>query len=212
MAQLKIEQPQVAAFIEWAKKLDRKTLIQNGIICITFFSFIFFFFLPVHSKRNGLKGENLQLANQVRQASGKISQIPRLKEQKDMYGTRIEKMRKKFFEPEEKDQMIEVISTIATELSVQIIASRPSDQEFEMPAEYGQMYGTISYDLTVEATYHNLGTFINELEVFERHFGVYHLIVSKSRANPLLVQAQLTLVAFFKERIPEEIIMQGMPF
>lgn len=168
-----------ADMMKWLRSVDRKTLIQWSIIGGALFAFIFFFFLPMLNDNNRLMAENQSLQMMMQEASVKIARIPELKEQKSVYGARIAKIRDQFFEVHEKGELIKMISTVAAESGVRISASKPSAKKIELPDPFGMQYEPVNYELNVEGSYHDLGEFINGLELHAKNFSIFELQIAK---------------------------------
>src|SRR3989338_3748612 len=118
----------------WLESIDRKTLIQNATIVSAFLVFILFFFLPIFFYNRKISEDVKLLREKVNQASTKIAKIPEMTKQKEMFGEQIKQVREQFFEIEEADRLIEIVSTIAANSGVRINASRPSVKSLEFPA------------------------------------------------------------------------------
>ena len=192
--------------------IDRKTLIQNAIIGSALAIFIFFFFLPLVMKNKKSIDETHMLEMMIRQAKTKIARIPEMKNQKKLYGARIDRVREQFFEAEEVDQLIQIISATAGETGVQITASRPASRELDLGAPFAQMYLAVSYELTIEGSYHHIGTFINRLERYPKNFAIHELRITSGEKMPVVPQCTLILTAFLKRVSITQLAMpMGMP-
>ena len=182
----------------WIASIDRKTLIQNLTIGGAFLGFLIFFFFPILIQNKRLSGEVGRLKERVRVAAVKIARIPEMTRQKELFGVRIKQIREQFFEAKESDQLIEIISTIASEAGVKISASRPASRNLELPSPFAEKYIALSYDLVMEGPYHNMGTFINKLERYPKHFAVHELEMAGGEKTSNTLQSTLVLTAFIK--------------
>lgn len=182
----------------WLESIDRKTLIQNGLLGGALFVFVFFLFLPLSFQAKKLSREANQLKQKINQANVKIIKIPEMIKQKDLFGARIQKIRQQFFEPQETDLLIEIMSKAAADSGVKISASRPSAKSLELPSPFDKKYIPVSYELVVEGSYHGIGKFINLFEQFPSSFAVHSLQIVESTEKTGFRQAELTLTAFIK--------------
>lgn len=195
---LQFNQLDLKAILEAGKSIDRRILIQGGVILFFSLLFIFGFFMPILMQNKKSVGQVKQLQLMIQGAKTRIARIPEMKQQKEMYGARLEEVRKQFFDPQDIDQIIKVISTTATQAGVRISSSRPSSRAVEFPAPFNQMYMAASYELTLEGPYHRLGTWLNSLERYPKSFGVHDLALEKSEAAPAALRGTVVLTAFFR--------------
>ena len=186
----------------WIASVDRKTLIQNATAGGAFLVFVLFFLCPmiIHNKK--VAGEVVHLKTNVSQAKFKIARIPEMRRQKELFGERIKKIRGQFFEADQADKLIEVISTIAAESGVKINATRPATKALEVPAPFSQAYVSISYEFAVEGSYHNLGTFVDSLERYKKNFAVHELGITAGDNTSRTQQSILIITAFVKRAQP----------
>lgn len=184
----------------WIVLADQKTLIQNAIAAGSFLIFIFLFFLPILMHNKKLLSEVNALRNKINQASFKITRIPEMTRQKELFGARTKRIREQFFEVKETDKLIEIMSTLAAQTGLTISASRPASRTLELPPAFALMYLPVSYELVVEGSYHNLGTFINSLERYSKNFAVHDLQITTGEKNPNTQQCTMVLTAFMKRQ------------
>ncbi len=185
------------------QSMDRKVLIRNGIFAGAFLAFILFFFLPLTLQAKKLSTEVKNLKQKIGQANIKIAKIPEMTKQKELFGTKIKQLREEFFEPNETDKLIEIISTAANDSSVKISASRPSTKILELTPPFDKKYIPVSYELVIEGSYHAIGKFINTFEGYPKSFAVHDLrIIEGAEAVSGQRQATMTLTAFIQHPTP----------
>ena len=183
----------------WLESIDRKILIRNGIGLGVLLAFLLFFFLPLTLQAKKLSTEVKNLKQKIDQANAKIAKIPEMNRQKEQFGARIKKLRGEFFDPNETDKLIEIISKAANDAGVKISASRPSPKLVELPAPFDKKYIPVSYELVIEGTYHAIGAFINTFESYPKSFAIHDLHITEgAEAAKGLRQGLLTLTAFIK--------------
>src|SRR3989338_7325667 len=158
MIKFKREHFNIQNIVGWLWNLDRRLLIQGGIIAFSILLFIFGFFFPIliYNRKATLQVKQLQMM--IQGAKKRITHIPEMKKQKEIYGARLKQAREQFFEPQEVDQIIQVISTTASRTGVRITASRPSNKALELPVPFNQLYIAATYELTIEGSYHKIGS------------------------------------------------------
>lgn len=196
MRKLATPQISVAQLKLWIESVDRKTLILNLTMVGIFFVFVFFFLLPVVMHNKKMVSEVSGLKTTMGQASVKIARIPEMTKQKELFGARTQKIRERFFKTEDTSQLIEIISTLAAQTGVTISASRPSSKALELPLPFSMTYLPVSYELILEGSYHNLGTFINSLESYSKNFAVHNFQIAKGEKAPTVHQCTIILTAF----------------
>ncbi len=191
----------VSRFRAWLAGVDRKVLIQNGVILGAFLVFIVFFFFPILGRNRAAAGEVAQLKGQIYNAGALIARLPEMKKQKEIFGARIEKIRKGFFKSSEASQLIEIISAAANQSKVRISATQPGAKEVTLPDPFQQIYRVASYELTVDGGYHGLGTFTNRLEQYSKNFAVPELKMTRNKETPGAHKAVLVVHAFFERYV-----------
>ena len=174
-------------------------MIQNSIAGSAFVVFVIFFFFPVFRENQRLGTVNRELRTKIQTAHAKIASIPQMKQQKEIYGARIAEVRGQFFDPGEVDQLLEIISKVATGASAEITASRPAEVDFDLPAPFDQQYGIIGYDLTLAGRFHPLGLLINGLEEHAKNFMVYEFRIAKNESDPTVLESAIRLAAFVRK-------------
>src|SRR3989338_4817559 len=102
------------------QSMDRKILIRTGIISGIYLAFLIVFLLPIYIYNHNTGSEVKRLKDKVAQANIKIVKIPVMIKQRDQFGVRIKKIREEFFEPQETDKLIEIISNFAGETGAKI--------------------------------------------------------------------------------------------
>lgn len=198
LPKISLEKLTLANLKLWIASIDRKILIQNLTIGGAFLAFIIFFFFPLLIQNKRLSGEVNRLKETVRISTVKIGRIPEMAKQKEQFGARTKIIRAQFFETKESDQLIEIISIIASEAGVKISASRPAARNLELPKPFNESYVALSYDLVMEGQYHNMGAFVNKLERYPKHFAIHELQMVGSEKSLSVPQCTLVLTAFIK--------------
>lgn len=183
----------------WFQSINQKILIRNSTVAGAMLFFVLFIFLPLFFQTKRLSTEVKNVKQKISQANVKIAKIPEMTKQKELFGTRIKKLRGEFFEPNETDKLIEIISTAANDSGVKINASRPSAKILELQSPFDKQYIPVSYELIIEGPYHAIGKFINTFESYPKSFAVHDLqIIEQSEGTGGQRQGVLTLTAFIK--------------
>lgn len=199
MKKITIPTISAASIKNWIQNIDRKVLVQNTIMTSAFFVFVLFFFLPILHHNNRMTTEVKRLKEQVGRANSKIIKIPEMRRQKELFGTRIKKIREQFLEAEEGDQLLEIVSSLASEAGVRISASRPIEDAAEPPEPFNDKYSVLSYELVVEGMYHNLGEFVNGLERYTKNIAILNFQISAALKNSTMHRATLVLSTYLKK-------------
>ena len=182
----------------WLESIDRPTLIRNAVLGASLLAFAMFICLPMAIQAKKLSKEGESLRSKINLANVKISRIPEMLKQKEQYGARIKKIREEFFETQQTDKLIEIVSKAAVDSGVKISASKPSAEIIEIPPPFDKSYTPVSYDLSIQGGYHAIGKFVNFFEQYPKSFAVHNLTISHGPSDSLLREATLTLTAFIK--------------
>ena len=197
----KIEIPKVSMtdIKIWLDSVDRKTLIQNATFVGAFLAFVILFLIPMVLYNGKITSQVSSLKSNVTQTNVKIMRIPEMSKQKELFGTRTKKIRSQFFKSEEADKLFGIISNLAGESGVKISASRPAQRLLALPEPFSRNYTTVSYELILEGGYHQVGSFVNRLEEYEKNFSVHELQITGADKNVNTQEATLVVVAFLEQ-------------
>ena len=198
MAKVAKEQISIKKVREWLAKLDRRMLIQNSIFGAILLIIVFVGVVPVFITNQKMIGEVRELQSHVRDATVRISKIPAMKKEKEFLSKRAEIVRQKFFKMGEIDQLIEIISSTAQKAGIRITASRPSNLELKLEAPFDKLYTAVSYDLSIEGSYHQIGWFFNGLERYGKSFIIPNFYLKGKDARSGILQSNFVLAALIE--------------
>lgn len=122
-----------------------------------------FFIYPAWISRLAVRSKISAMEIQLNTAKLLVSQEKQIEENREMLLKKNETVQKRFYSSSESSQLLGVISRLAQESKVVIVASDPKPAE-PFPAPWDQKYMTVAYGLTLEGSYHNLALFISKLE------------------------------------------------
>lgn len=182
------------------KIIDKKKIILIIIIAAAFFyaDYSFVIKTQVESVKT-LKNQTTKLKEEMNSLDKTLADFNNLKNKQDRLGTK----RKKIFSEERIPALLEDISDIANKNSVKIMQIRPSkevkarDEKARAQGQGGVVGLTISLDLS--CSYHNLGSFVNDMENADTFIAVQEMKIRRDQNNPLEETANLVLKTYVKK-------------
>lgn len=160
----------------WRK--DKKQVIQLAVIAGGLLVLIFFVFLPLFLKIQPMRREAGDLSQQITVAKNKIKKIGELKQQLDLYSKEIDAVEKRFLRIRDLDELLGDLSKLAADSEVVLVGSRPlSEKKQVLPEPFNKKYLSVSYELTLEGSYHQFGKFVNDIEQSERLLSIRDLSI-----------------------------------
>ena len=198
MAHIKLNGQTYKEILQKLRALDKRVLIQNGIIAAAVLIFIFLFFIPILAQNQKTIKEVNYLTLMLQGAKAKIALIPKMRKEKEELTARANEVREQFFKTEEIDQLISIISTVLVNANIKITASRPGAPSKTLPTPFDKFYTAATYELALEGSYHDLGKAINELERYPKNFTIDGLTILGSDKGGSENKENLILTAFIK--------------
>ena len=151
----------------WEK--DRKLIIQQALIVGAIVAVAVFAFCPLLVKTHLLNSRMKDLGLQIVSAQSKIKKMPDWKKQMENYRKEIDLLEKRVFKIQEIDQLVGDLSKSAADSGVRLVGSRPLNEKPQvLPDPFNKKYLFVSYELTLEGGYHELGRLLSNVEQSER--------------------------------------------
>lgn len=190
-------------FIEFGKKIDKKTWIKIGAGSVGTVVFIFFIVWPAWINRIGLKSKIAEIEGQIRQVETLQIRKPVLIKTKEDSIKFIKNVKESLFQAEETSLLLGAISKLADESKVSIIASSPKDFLDKFPEPFNQQYQASLYDFSIEGGYHEIGNFISRIESNPKLLRIQEFSLRPSQENEKMHLANMTISAVsFKVQEP----------
>jgi hypothetical protein len=190
-----INQWTTADILDLVKSVDKKTWIKIGIGAAIALVVIYLIVWPAWFERPAIKNKNKALENQIMQTNALFKRKPELEKSKGEYAKIIEGAKSRLYQPGESSLLLGVISKMAQEANVSIIASRPKPFEGTFPAPFNTLYEASSYDFTVEGKYHDMGRFISSIESNAKLLRIEKFLLKPQEKSPDKHLGELSLTA-----------------
>ncbi len=184
-------------FLKKAKKNEILAFIAM-VSVIIIIGYYFLFLTPVMAKLTSAFRESANLQNMISKAELSINSMARMKREieelrskEDFYGTKLPK-------EEEFPALLEDLSNMARNSGVKITKIMPrkdSPDSFEGAAE-SPIYRQQAILIDAQCGYHQLGTFIAELESAERFMKISNIKITRGKTNPKRHNVQLVVKTF----------------
>jgi type IV pilus assembly protein PilO len=186
--------------LDFLKKAKKSELLAFTVmVCvIILIGYYFLFLAPVVSKLPSLFRESSELQTKISKAELSMNSIPRmkreieeLKSRETLYGTKLPK-------EEEFPAVLENLSSMARNSGVRItkIMPKKDTQAGSQAAPESEIYRQQAILIDAQCGYHQLGTFIAELESAERFMEISDIKIESGKANPKKHNVQLIVKTF----------------
>ena len=150
--------------LNFIKSIDKKTWIKIGIIAVAAVIVFTFVFLPAWITRLEIRKKLKDLENQKAITQNLLLKQPELIKNKENFYKFSVEVKNKLYQPEETSLLLGVISKLAQDSKVSIVASNPRKFEGKFPPPFDTQYEANAYDFTVEGGFHNLADFVSKIE------------------------------------------------
>lgn len=177
------------------KSVDKKTWIKVGIGAAIFTVIFVVFIWPawfsrveVKNKIKGIETQIIRLQTLRRKEKGWM-------QDKEDYQNFIQEVKERLHAATETSLLLGLISKLASQSDVSIIASRPHNTSPEFPKPFDAVYEAHLYDFTVEGGYHEMGEFISRIESNPKILQIQLFHMNPREKNPGVHIANLTISA-----------------
>ncbi len=192
-----------ADIIDFYKKVDKKTWLRIAGLAVGAAVILFGMIWPAWISRIDVRQQIRDHQGRILIAQGQMRKKPEWLKQKEEYRKFILDSKGRIYGHGETSRLLGVISKLAGESKVGIIASQPKVFEGKLPEPFAKQYQAELYDLTVEGNYHDMGNFIAHLESYPKMLRIRSFRISPRTDSPKACVAEVTLsVVSFKEGVP----------
>ena len=184
-------------FLKKAKKNEILAFVAM-VSAIIIIGYYFLFLTPVMAKLTSAFRESAKIQNMISKARLSINSMARMKREieelrsrEDFYGTKLP-------EEEEFPAVLENLSNMARNSGMKITKIMPrkdSPRPFEEAVE-SPIYRQQAILIDAQCGYHQLGTFIAELESAERFMKISDIKITRGKTNPKRHNVQLVVKTF----------------
>lgn len=161
---------------------QRKFLIIASAAVIFLVVDIFFILKPMFAKTWELNQRIGSINKDVDELKRKISTLDSAKGKLGALKSEYENYEKRFPKADEIPSLFETLSTIAVKSKVGIVAVRPMVAEKGPAAKVSSLYQEIPIEIRAKGGYHQLGDFINKMEMLNRFMEVKDIEITREDA------------------------------
>ena len=185
--------------LDFLKNVDKKTWIKGGAAAGGAVLVLALVVWPAWFQRVSLHGRIRALKAQMATSDALFRKKPELLRQKQEFMQFIEQAKRRVYEPGQTSLLLGVVSKMAQETKVSIVASEPKPYEGKLPEPYAQKLEAKVFSFTVEGGYHELGQFISRIESSQKILKVDWFELKPQKENPRhLAAMSLTALSFKK--------------
>ena len=186
-----------ADIIDFCRKVDKKTWLKTGAAAAAGLLIFVFVIWPAWFTRVSVRGQISALESQIALSQALMKKKPEWLRQKEEYAKFIQNAKQRIYQRRETSLLLGAISKLATESRVGIVASQPKDFEGKLPAPFDQQYQAELYELTLEGSYHDLGSFIDRIESNPKFLRVqsFHISTHPESSEPYTTEVALSVVS-----------------
>jgi Tfp pilus assembly protein PilO len=184
-------------FLQQAKKSELM-LITTVACIIIFIGYYFLFLAPIMAKFLTIAREVARVESQLDKAELSINRMPTIQKEIEELKSKVSFYSNKLPKEEEFPAILENLSNMAQNAGVKIIKIRPIKNFLTLSTEsvHPEIYRQEEVSIDALCGYHQLGTFIAELENAERFMEVSHIRVESTKLSPKRHNVQLIVKTF----------------
>ena len=193
-----LNQITTADLIEFAKGVDPKTWIKIGIGAAIFALLYFFILSPAWFKRPEVHQKILATETQIVGVKNAMRKRPEWIREQETFQKFIKDSKERIYAPGESSLLLGMISKLAEESKVTVVASKPKMFDGKLPVPFDKEYEANAYDFTLEGGYHEIGSFISKIESNPKLLRVQSFTVRSREEDPKkhLIDLSLSAVSF----------------
>lgn len=185
-------------FLKKAKK--NEILALTGLICaIILIGYFLLFLNPMLSKLSDLSRKVSKLESDINIADLAIGSMPKMEKEIEDLKSKAMSYSNKLPREEELPALLENLSAMARNTDVKITKISPlkaGESAADPKAAKNNIYEEKSILINAQCGYHQLGTFISELEDAERFMEISDITIESVKTTPKRHNVQLTVKTF----------------
>lgn len=181
--------------VEIVKGVDKKTWIRLAIGAVVLGVLFYFLIYPAWIKRFEIRAKAQASKAQITQTNALFRKRPELIKIKEESQSFIKDSKERMYTPSEASLLLGVISKMANDSKVAIVASKPRPFEGKLPAPFDTQYEASLYDVTVEGGYHAVGDFVSRLESNPKILRIQSFNIRQKEKSDKVHLADFTLSA-----------------
>jgi type IV pilus assembly protein PilO len=189
--------------LDFLKKAKKSEIVAFTVIvsCVIVIVYYFIFLAPVMAKFLYVFSEVSRTQSRLNEAEYSVDRSPKIKKEIEELKAKAEFYSSKLPREEEFPAVLENLSDMAKNAGVKITKILPVRDSQLLPetGEHLDIYREKEISITAQCGYHQLGTFISELENSERFMKVSDIKIDAARANTKRHNIQLIVKTFILE-------------
>lgn len=192
----------LASVFSFLRSLDRKTwlILLCGVVLLVLI--LFFLIIPAWIERPALRRDIQSMGGQIRQVTELNKKRGQWEEDQKAFSALLERTRARVFTNEDMGLLLGLVSKMASESRVDVLASKPTTEKAVFAAPYHLKYQPSGYEFSAQGGYHDLGVFVSRIEGHEKLLRVRSLEILPAEKTPDRHIANLTLWAIIKAPPP----------
>jgi hypothetical protein len=202
---MKLSEITPSDIIDLLKNVDKKTWIKIGAGAAIFIVLWFLVIYPAWFKRVGIRSQVAAVKGQIGVTYNLMRKKPELVRIREESLKHNQSVKGRMYAAGESSLLLGVISKMAEQSKVSVVASQPAPFDGKFPAPFDQQYEANIYNFSVEGGYHQLGDFISRIESNPKLLRVRSFAVLPREDAPEVHQANISLSAVSAKSQPQAV-------
>ncbi|MBU0485721.1 MAG: type 4a pilus biogenesis protein PilO [Proteobacteria bacterium] len=175
-------------------KLNKQTKlgIAAGAVIIPVALFVMFFWVPKNKEIKQLNDQQTYLLSEIKKVEERAKELDKFKEEKAEVALKLKAA--KLLLPQEKEipVLLTTISDLGTSSGLEFLTFQPGKGKTE------QFYSEIPIKITVNGSYHQIGTYLDKISKLSRIISVDDMVLGTpdKSANSMNLKASLQFVTY----------------
>jgi type IV pilus assembly protein PilO len=189
--------------IDLKRHQPKNIAITLAVAAIALLLYIYIFLGPQIGRFARLLAKTSKLGHELRVARRDVANIDKLSEDIAMFKTKVDLYEKKLPAEQEIPSLLESLTKMARRSNVTILGITPvSVSQREEKEFYGRAYQEFPIVISAKSGYHELGSFLSDLENADRFMKVADLSIRSNNATPSRHNIELIVATYIllKER------------
>ena len=185
--------------LDFLRKLKPETRLRILSFVIGGAFSLIFVFWPAWVIRPQIQAEASGLLAQFRVAEAKIAQEPTLLKKREEEEAFIRSTQSRLLGDEGGERLVGILASIAEKSQVALVSTEPGEEQNDkqkLPPPFDKKYRKVSYLVTVEGGYHQLATFVGEVENYSQILRIDEFSVAPKEETPKTHLGQVLISAF----------------
>jgi hypothetical protein len=187
-----------ADVIAFVKSVDKKVWVTVLSCGVGFLLAVVLLIIPAWVERPLLRRDIQSMEAQIRQVNALNQKRLGWEEKQKEYAALIEETQGRVFTAEDMGLLLGLVSKMANESRVDVLASKPLSEKVVFAAPYNVKYQPSGYEFTVQGGYHDLGNLASRIEGHKKLLRIRSIEIVPSEKSPERHVAEMRLWAILK--------------